>query len=42
MELLTIIGPSTLNEAIESVMNVEASQRVKARKRDQTYMIEEL
>ena len=39
VEMLTIIGPDTLNEAIEAAMNIEASQRVKNRKRDQTYMV---
>ena len=39
MELLTIIGLSTLDEAIEAAMNVEASQRIKAQKRDQAYLI---
>ena len=34
VELLTIIGPTTLAEAIEAAMDVEASQKVKARKRD--------
>jgi len=32
--------PNTLVEAIEAAMDVEASQKVKARKRDQTYMID--
>ena len=40
MELLIIIGPSTLGEAIEAAINVEASQKVKVRKRDQAYMID--
>src|SRR6266540_6573541 len=40
VEMLTIMGPDTLDEAIEAAMDVEASQRVKARKRDQTYMID--
>ena len=40
VELLTIIGPSTLAEAIEAVMDVEASQKVKTRKRDQAYMVD--
>ena len=34
-----IMGPSTLAEAIEAAMDVEASQKVKARKRDQAYMV---
>ncbi len=33
------MGPSILEEAIEVAMDVEASQRVKARKRDQAYMV---
>src|SRR6266496_3060372 len=40
VELLTIMGPTTLAEAIEAVMDVEASQKVKARKRDQAYMVD--
>jgi len=40
MKLLTIIGPNTLEKAVEATMDVEASQRVKARKRDQAYMID--
>src|SRR6266542_3532681 len=40
MELLTIIGSTTLAEAIEAAMDVEASQKVKARKRDQAYMVD--
>src|SRR6266542_3661276 len=40
VELLTIIGPNTLAEAMEAAMDVEASQKVKTRKRDQTYMID--
>ena len=40
MELLTIMGPITLAKAIEAAMNVEASQKVKARKRDQAYMVD--
>jgi len=39
VKLLTIIGLSTLEEAIEAAMDVEASQKVKARKRDQVYMV---
>ena len=34
VELLTIIESANLNEAIESALDVEASQKVKARKRD--------
>ncbi len=30
---------STLKEAIEFVLNIEASQKVKVRKRDQVYMM---
>src|SRR6266498_2698218 len=40
VELLTIMGPTTLAEAIEAVMDIEASQKVKARKRDQAYMVD--
>ena len=40
MKLLTIMGLTTLREAIEAAMDVEASQRVKARKRDQAYMVD--
>ena len=40
VEMLTIIGPDTLDEAIEAIINIEASQRVKNRKRDQTYMVD--
>jgi len=39
VKLLMIIGPSTLNEAIKAAMDVEASQKVKARKRDQAYIV---
>ena len=39
MKLLTIMGLTTLGEAIEAVMDVKASQKVKARKRDQAYMV---
>ncbi len=34
MKLLTIMGLTTLDKAIEATMNVEASQKVKTRKRD--------
>ena len=34
------MGPDILNKAIEAAMDVEASQRVKARKRDQAYMVD--
>jgi len=40
VKLLTIIGLTTLAEAIEVAMDVEASQKVKARKRDQAYMVD--
>ncbi len=32
--------PSTLNEAVKAAMDMEVSQKVKARKRDQAYMID--
>ncbi len=31
---------NTLEEAVEAAMDVEASQKVKARKRDQAYMVD--
>ena len=34
VEMLTIIGPDILEEAIEAAMDMEASQRIKTRKRD--------
>ncbi len=34
------MGSETLEETIEAAMNVEASQKVKARKRDQAYMVD--
>ncbi len=34
------MGLSTLDKAIEAVMDVEASQKVKARKRVQAYMVD--
>ena len=40
MKLLTIMGPTMLEEAIEAAMDVEASQKVKAHKRDQAYMVD--
>ncbi len=40
IELLTIIGSGILKEAIEAAMDVEASQRIKVRKRDQAYMVD--
>ena len=38
--MLIIIGPDILDEAIEAAMDVEASQKVKNQKRDQTYMVD--
>jgi len=40
VKLLIIIGSATLDEAIEVRLDVEASQKVKIRKRDQAYMVE--
>jgi len=40
VELLTIIRSANLNEAIKAALDVEASQKVKTRKRDQTYMVD--
>ena len=40
MELLIIIGPADLDKAIEAALDVEISQKIKARKRDQAYMID--
>jgi len=40
VELLTIMESNTLEEAVEAAMDVEASQKVKARKRDQAYMVD--
>ena len=40
VELLIIIRPSILDEAVEAAMNVEASQKVKAHKRDKAYMVD--
>ncbi len=34
-----IIGSVNLDEAIQAALNVEVSQKMKARKRDQVYMI---
>ena len=34
VEMLTIMGPDTLDETIEAAMDIKASQRVKACKRD--------
>ena len=40
VELLTIMGPITLEKAIEAAIDVKASQKVKARKRDQAHMVD--
>ncbi len=40
VELLTIMGLSTLVKAIEAAMDVETNQKVKTRKRDQAYMVD--
>ena len=32
--------PTTLDEAIDTTMDVKASQKVKAQKRDQAYMVD--
>ena len=40
MELLMIMRPSTLDETIETIMDVETSQKIKARKRDQAYIVD--
>ena len=40
VELLMIIGSANLEEAIEAILDVETSQKVKVRKRDQVYMID--
>ncbi len=32
--------PTTLNEVIDAAIDVEASQKVKAQKRDQAYMVD--
>ena len=40
VELLTIIGLNNLNKTIEAVLDMEASQKIKVRKRDQAYMID--
>ena len=40
VELLTIIGSVNLDKVIVAILDVEASQKVKVRKRDQTYMID--
>ena len=40
VKMLTIMGSDILDKAIEAVMDVKASQRVKAHKRDQAYIID--
>jgi len=40
VELLTIIRSANLDEAIKAALDVKASQRVKTRKRNQTYMVD--
>jgi len=40
VKLLTIIGLSNLNEAINAALDIEASQKVKTKKWDQTYMVD--
>ena len=40
MKLLMIIGSPNLDEVIEAALDVEASQKVKARKRDQAYIVD--
>jgi len=40
VKLLTIIGSANLNEVIEAALNVEANQKVKAKKRNQAYMVD--
>jgi len=40
VELLTIIKPANLNEVIKAVLDVKASQKVKASKWDQAYIID--
>ena len=40
VKLLTIMGLTILVEAIKAAMDVEASQKVKAQKRDQAYMVD--
>ena len=38
--MLTIIGPNTLEEAIEGALDVEASQKIKGRKKEQSYLLD--
>ena len=40
VKLFTIISLASLNKAIEAVLNIEASQKVKVRKRNQVYMVD--
>ena len=40
VKFLTIIGPASLNETIKAMLDVKASQKVKARKKDQVYIVE--
>ncbi len=40
VKLFTIIRSANLNKAIEVTLNIEASQKIKARKRDQAYLID--
>ena len=40
VEFLIIIGSANLDEAIDAILNIEASQKVKAWKRDHTYMVD--
>ncbi len=40
VEMLIIMESDILNEAIEAAIDVKASQRVKAHKRDQAYMVD--
>jgi len=40
MEFLIIIGLFNLDEAIKAALDVEVSQKVKVRKRDQAYMVD--
>ena len=40
VELLTIIRPANLDEIIEVALDMEASQKVKARKRNQAYIVD--
>ena len=34
------MGPDILDEAIETIIDMKASQKVKARKRNQAYMVD--